>query len=425
MMSAQNNELLTRVGPGTPMGRLLRSYWIPALRSSELAEPGGPAVRVRLLGEPLVAFRDSEGRVGLLAEHCPHRQASLFFGRNEQGGLRCVYHGWKFDVTGRCIDLPSEPPGSRMRDRVKAPAYRCGERGGVIWAYLGDEEPPPLPELEWALVPDDNRYLSNRLLECNWAQALEGDIDSSHASFLHSMLDPVDYDRLDGRQELLYFHRDRYPRYEVADTEYGLMMAARRNADALRHHWRAAQWIMPFHVMIAPFDDQLFHTNIWVPMDDTTTMVWVINWHPDRALSAAERAHRDSNRFFHCTEFDPPTEEAGGAWRPRANAANGYRLDRELQKTKMFFGVAPLWCQDKAGQESMGPIVDRTREHLAPGDLAIVRWRQRVLETAREFTGEVHAPARDPATHHVRPIGTLLGRDSDALNDLRRLSAIR
>src|SRR5690606_33053648 len=177
---------------------------LPALLSSEI-EPDGRPVRVRLLGEDLVAFRDSGGRPGILAEHCPHRQASLYLGRNEQGGLRCVYHGWKFDTEGRCLDLPSEPPGSPMCQRIRARAYPCGERGGIVWAWLGEGQAPALPEFEWALVEPEQRYMSKRLLECNWAQALEGDIDSSHASFLHSRLSPTSYDELRGREEMLRF----------------------------------------------------------------------------------------------------------------------------------------------------------------------------------------------------------------------------
>src|ERR671929_426924 len=181
MLSQQDNELVCRVGPGTPMGELMRQYWVPAMLSSELPSPDASPVRVLLLGEKLIAFRDSNGQVGLLDNNCPHRGASLFFGRNEQCGLRCVYHGWKFDVAGHCVDMPNEPPESNFKDKVRAIAYRCVERNGVIWTYLGPlETPPPLPDLEWNLVPENQRYISKRYQECNWAQALEGGIDSSH-----------------------------------------------------------------------------------------------------------------------------------------------------------------------------------------------------------------------------------------------------
>src|SRR5579885_1952307 len=175
MLSQEENELITRVGPGTPMGAALRRYWLPALLVEELPAPDCPPVRVRLLGEDLVAFRDSMGQLGLLGAHCPHRGASLFFGRNEECGLRCVYHGWKFDVAGACVDMPSEPEESTFKERVRATAYPCVERGGVVWTYMGPPAlQPPLPELEWALLPEPQRYASKRLQECNWLQAMEG-----------------------------------------------------------------------------------------------------------------------------------------------------------------------------------------------------------------------------------------------------------
>src|SRR4051794_33699126 len=181
MLSKEDNELLTRVGPGTPTGELLRRYWQPALLAAELPEPDGAPLRVRLLGEDLVAFRDTSGQVGLLGAHCPHRGASLFFGRNEECGLRCVYHGWKFDVTGQCVDMPSEPPESNFKDKIHHIAYPCAERGGVIWAYLGPSSPvPPLPALEWINLPPEQRFQAKRMQYCNWVQALEGDIDQSH-----------------------------------------------------------------------------------------------------------------------------------------------------------------------------------------------------------------------------------------------------
>src|SRR5712692_2506385 len=169
MLTREENELVTRVGPGTPMGQALRCYWLPALLAEEISAPDCPPVRVRLLGEDLVAFRDTEGPGGLLGAHCPHRGASLFFGRNEECGLRCVYHGWKYDVAGRCVDMPSEPEESTFKDRVQITAYPCAERGGVIWTYMGPpDRQPALPELEWALLPERQRYVSKRLQECNW-----------------------------------------------------------------------------------------------------------------------------------------------------------------------------------------------------------------------------------------------------------------
>src|SRR5436309_1069134 len=164
MLSATDNEILSRVGPGTPMGDLVRQYWLPVMQSSELGETDGRPMRVRLAGEDLILFRDSDGKIGLLANNCAHRGASLFFGRNEEAGLRCVYHGWKFDVSGRCVDMPNEPPESNFKDKVRQQSYPCEERGGVIWTYMGPREtPPPLPALEWNMVPAEQRYLALRV----------------------------------------------------------------------------------------------------------------------------------------------------------------------------------------------------------------------------------------------------------------------
>src|SRR5438132_4140444 len=190
MLSKEENEFLCRIGPGTPMGNFFRQYWLPAIRSDELPAPDCPPLRVRLLGEDLIAFRSTSGEVGLIQNACPHRGASLFFGRNEENGLRCVYHGWKFDVTGQCVDMPSEPAESNFKSKIKAKAYPCVERNGIIWMYMGPREtPPPLPEMEWNLLPDGQYRIGMNLRECNWVQATEGGIDSAHSAILHSTMD--------------------------------------------------------------------------------------------------------------------------------------------------------------------------------------------------------------------------------------------
>ena len=216
MLSHVDNELLGRVRRGTPMGELLRQYWLPFLPSSELPMPDGPPKKVRLLGEDLVAFRDTQGQVGLLSANCPHRGASLFFGRNEGCGLRCVYHGWKFDVTGRCIDMPNEPAESTFKDKVDARAYPCRDVNGVVWTYMGPRSaPPPLSAFEINTLPPEQVYPPLVMLEeCNWVQALEGDIDSSHIDYVHAKLRP------DSKQRGT-FHRDKRPRLELLPTDYG------------------------------------------------------------------------------------------------------------------------------------------------------------------------------------------------------------
>ena len=378
MLTPRDNELLTRVGPGTALGSLMRRYWLPALPSADLEADGRP-MRVRLLSQDLVVFRDSRGSVGVLDEFCPHRQVSLFFARNEASGLRCVYHGWKFDVHGRCVDLPSEPPDSPMRDRVAAQAWPCAEHGGLVWTYLGEGAPPPLPDFEWALVPPAQRYASRRLLECNWAQGLEGDIDSSHASFLHAMLDPQAYASYDRPARALYMDADGHPRYEVDRTPYGLVIGARRGIEGgERHYWRVAQYIVPFTTMPAPYEDELYRCNIWVPRDDVSTMTFVVDWHPSRALTDRERETRGTGLTAHCHEFEP-----GAQSRPRANRDNDYLFRNERQREDNYSGIREIWAQDKAVVESMGPVMDRSREHLGSSDKPLVEFRKLLLAAVK------------------------------------------
>ncbi len=241
MLTREENELLTRTGPGTAAGALVRRYWIPVLSASELAEPDGPPLRVKLLGERLVAFRDTSGRVGLLAEFCPHRTASLFFGRNEECGLRCVYHGWKFDVDGNCVDQPSEPEASRFRGKIRQIAYPCIERGGVVWTYMGPpDQRPPFPALEWTEVPVSHRFVTRHLQECNWLQALEGGFDTSHLSFLHSGTVGAPGGRAMGLPS----------RYEVIPTDYGFVAGTGRATDEGGMNWTANVMLLPFHKLI-------------------------------------------------------------------------------------------------------------------------------------------------------------------------------
>ena len=252
MLSKEDNELLTQVGPGTPMGDLVRQYWIPMMAAKELPERDGPPLRMRLLGEDLIAFRDSTGKIGLLGDHCPHRGASLFFGRNEESGLRCVYHGWKFDTAGNCVDMPNEPAESTFKDKIHHRAYPCTEHGGLIWTYMGPREVPPgLPELEWTGVPEDQRVLTPFLRECNWVQALEGDIDTAHLYFLHARLNAADDDGAKSGTTGV-FHQDTHPLLELVETEYGMMYGARREEDADNFYWRITQWMFPFHSFFPP-----------------------------------------------------------------------------------------------------------------------------------------------------------------------------
>src|SRR6185436_18089509 len=231
MLPKDENEILCRVGPGTAMGNLLRQYWFPAMPSYELASPDGPPIKVRLLGEDLVAFRDTSGQIGLVANACPHRGASLFFGRNEEDGLRCVYHGWKFDIEGTCVDMPNEPASSVFANKVKQPAYPTAEGGGLVWVFMGPrDKQPSLPEFEFMGLPPEHVYASKRIQACNYLQNLEGEVDSSHVSFLHS--------NLSSEAEGMASGVDRHPVFEVGETEWGLAISARRDAGPDKYYWR-------------------------------------------------------------------------------------------------------------------------------------------------------------------------------------------
>ena len=431
MLTQEENEQLTRVGPGTLMGELIRQYWIPALLSSELPDPDGSTLRVRLLGENLVAFRDSDGRVGILGANCPHRGAPLFYGRNEEGGLRCIYHGWKFDVDGQCMDMPNEPPESNFRDKILHLSYACRERGGVIWIYMGKMKPsPPLPDLEWNLVPEDQRYLSKRVQLCNFAQALEGDIDQSHTSFLHASNTQLKQGVGDGKGVDLWRKADTHPRFQVTDTDYGVLIGASRNVDENKRYWRITQFLLPFNSMTGPYgDNPTRQSRAWIPLDDETTMLFSANFHPLRPLTEKEvsRLRGGSGAgFVGDNNFLPPTSRHGGAWHPKAREANDYFFERELQKTKFFSGIPEFWAQDASVQEGMGSIYDRTKEHLGTSDTAIIRVRRRLIDAARASMAEgIPAPgAMDPTIYQVRGAAAILAKDEDWIEGTRELCKV-
>ncbi len=410
-MNSEENELLSRVGPRTLMGDLLRQYWMPALLSREV-EPDGPPLRIRLLGEDLLAFRDTSGSVGLLAENCSHRGASLFFGRNEECGLRCVYHGWKYDVSGQCVDMPNEPPETSFAEKIRHPAYPCRERGDVIWAYMGPGDPPNLPDFDWALVPSNQRLISYRWESCNWVQALDGGIDSSHISFLHRRLGDIRGENSD--RTILFRARDTHPRFEVQDTDYGVVIAARRDAEDEQYYWRISQFLMPFHQMIPPTGGEGHGGHAWVPVDDQNTITWTMAVHSSRTPEEQERAlHNPMATHAAPEQLLPPTSAPYGAWRPALTRENDYLLDRQGEKTERFCSVAGVWAQDQAVQESMGPIYDRTKEHLGSADLAITHIRHRLIQAALALRKRDETPpgARNGAAYQVRSASIVLPRD--------------
>lgn len=402
MLSKKDNELLTRTGPGTPMGDLLRRYWIPALLADELPYPDCPPVRVKLLGEELIAFRDTNGKLGLLDEYCPHRKVSLFFGRNEECGLRCPYHGWKFDVDGNCMDLPSEPPESKFKQKVKIKSYPCEERGGVIWAYMGPPElKPELPEQEWMLVSDSQRYITKKIQECNYFQALEGGIDSSHVSILHSgSVGGLGISKDSNSTKFLSL--DTSPRFEVVDTDYGLLIGARREADDRHFYWRITQFLMPWYTMIPPFKGAPRGGHAWVPMDDENCWVWTWSWRPDRDLTEEELDQMKSGAGIH-PKLIP------GTFRTEANKQNDFLIDREMQRRgESFVGIFGVGMEDHAVQVSAGPIVDRSQEKLGTSDTAIIKARQCLLKGVKALESGGKLPGLDPSSQRIRAASVLL-----------------
>ena len=405
MLSKENNTILTRTGPDTPMGKLMRSFWTPAMLEREIPAADEPPVRLTLLGEHLVVFRDTQGRIGVLDEHCPHRAASLFFGRNEEGGIRCVYHGWKFSVEGKCLDMPTEAPGSPMCSRVRAVAYPARLAGGVLWVYLGEGDAPPLPDFEFLGLPSDHIYASRWEQECNYAQAMEGELDSAHVGFLHSLVNRIEGDAqsLTGR----YFRDDKAPVWKIVPTPAGFMACnGRRTADGQRY-WRLNQFLMPFYTMIPPHPDDAQLVRMWVPMTDERCWVICVTFRPDRPLDDKELAAWRNGDVAH-------RKVVPGTTLPTERKDNDYLIDRHAQKTVSFTGIAGVRAQDAMVCESAGAIVDRTRENLGSSDRAVVAMRRTLIDAAVACGGGVRPEGSlRPHLYRVRATQTVLPEDTD------------
>jgi phthalate 4,5-dioxygenase len=420
MLKQEINELLTETGPGAPMGDLFRRYWLPALLAEELPENDAPPVRVKILSERLIAFRDSEGRYGLIDEFCAHRGVSLWFGRVEECGLRCAYHGWKYDVTGQCVEVPSEPENSNFARKVKLTSYPLVKVGDILWTYMGDSEGrPPLPEFEFAQVPADRIFASKRWQESNWLQALEGGIDSSHVSWLHSgglQSDPL----FKGAKGNEYNVRDLRPFFEVAESDGGLFIGARRNAEDGNYYWRITPWVLPSFTMVPPRGDHPVHGHFWVPIDDHNCWVYTFDYHPTRALTPEERQAMRDGHGVHSRNIP-------GTYRPMENKDVDYLMDREAQKRgESFSGIRGIAQQDASLQESMGPIVDRTKERLVPTDTGIIKARQKLRKAVEALRDEgAVPPGVDPAHHRVRSAAIVLPREEAFIETCRDALAAR
>jgi phthalate 4,5-dioxygenase oxygenase subunit len=407
MLRAQDSELITRTGPKTPMGEVFRQYWLPALLSEELPENDCPPVRVKLLSERLIAFRDSAGKLGLIDEFCAHRGVSLWFGRNEECGLRCPYHGWKFSVTGECLDIPSEPEESGFRKKIKLKSYPLVERGGILWTYMGPPElQPPLPSWEFIMVKPAQTFSSKRLQQCNWLQALEGGIDSAHVSFLHRgdlNSDPL----FKGTRGNEYNLNDFRPHFEIVEHSSGLYIGARRQAEDGNYYWRITPWVMPCFTMVPPRGDHPIHGHFWIPIDDENCWAWSFDYHPVRNLTDAEVGAMRDGKGIH-VKYVP------GTYLPMANKDNDYLIDRAAQRVgTTYSGVEGIAMQDASLQESMGPIVDRTRENLTTTDNGIIMARIKLLKAAKALAaGGTLPPGRSNEDQQVRSAAVILNPET-------------
>ena len=413
MLSKQDNDLLCRVGPGTPMGELMRQYWLPAARSDELPSPDCPPLRVMILGEQLIGFRATSGDVGLIQNACPHRGASLFFGRNEEEGLRCVYHGWKFDTTGACVDMPSEPAESNFKTKVHARAYPCVERNGIIWTYMGPREtPPPLPDLEANLV--EGSRVQTVLRECNWMQALEGDIDTVHFVFLH-----YGHLKLEDTYEGGFFNyqvKSPAAGFAVTDTDFGTCYGAYRPAEDDTYYWRMANFLFPFYTQVPPGTLAVKRQfRAWVPHGRQPRHV-LRRPRPggcDRRGRPGVARSAPSSACRRCSRTAPAGSSAPApSLRPRTTTC----IDREMQfNGESYTGLPSVFLEDQAITESMGTIYERTQEHLGTTDTMVIYTRRALIRAAEALRdhGIIPPGVDTPEVYAQRSGGVVLPRTAD------------
>ncbi len=382
MLTPEENDLLCRVEGQAPMGQLMRRHWTPVCLIEEVSEPDGTPIKAQMFGEDLVVFRDTEGRVGVMDEYCPHRRASLVFGRNENCGLRCLYHGWKMDVQGNVLEMVSEPAASGMAQKVKHLAYPTQEWGGFVWAYMGPSETQPefVPPA-WAPTADTRVTIAKAIIPCNWAQILEGAIDSAHSSSLHSSdMVPARGDSAKATDSLwLRPSTDKAPRMQIERAPYGFRYAAIRrpiqNA-AMNDYVRSTVFVAPATALIPP-NNRYNVANINVPMDDTHTAFYFIAWgHPSQTPETAIW------RKFLGQELDIDLDPQ---YRPLRTRDNHFWQDRSAMKAGNFTGITGFPNQDIAMWVTMGPIADRSHDRLGASDLAIVEFRKQMLDAVRAF----------------------------------------
>ncbi len=400
MISQKLNDTLTLITPGTPAGAVLRSYWQPAALSEELRGER-PVVPVRLMGEDLVLFRDQQGELGLIDRHCPHRGADLCFGRLENNGLRCPFHGWHFNRDGQCVEQPGEPEGSKMHTRIKSTAYPVVEKNGIVFAYLGDGAPPEFPALDCFAAPETHVFAFKGLWECNWLQALEVGIDPAHASFLHRFLEDEDASKSYGKQfrdqaegteiPMTQLLRD-YPRPEITieDTDYGMRLIALRHLQDGRTHVRVTNQIFPCAISI-PMSREMIITQWHVPVDNESCY-----WY-SMFTSFDKPVNKEKMRAQRLAEHELPT------YAPIKNRRNNYGYNPQEQQNLTYTGMGmDINVHDQWAVESLGRIQDRTREHLGKTDVGIIRYRK-MLRAAIDSMQKKDTAQKMPMTNGVSP----------------------
>ncbi len=394
------------------MGLTFRKYWIPALLSREIQGRDSAPVRVKILGEDFVAFRDSEGKPGVVQAHCPHRGAHLFFGRTEDCGIRCAYHGWHFTVEGECTDIPIATPevAERMKPKARIRALHVREAGDVVWVHFGSQPLPELPDFEFAAVPAGHRYVSKKLQQCNWAQAVEGGLDTAHFSYLHAGISNgtkvglheagpstpswTQHNEPERLKTFRWLVEDGAPRFQIVNHAAGMLICAARTADDDQLYYRMTQYLMPNHSLTpgnAPQDTALGNT--WVPIDDHSCWVYCYAWHPERPINDEERSRLEAG-----SGLFPAMDES---FTPVRRRENDYLISRERQRTHSFTGIHGISEQDQAIADSQGLIADRTNELLCQTDIGVVRFREMILNAAQEVENE-RVPRGVDAPHAYR-----------------------
>lgn len=429
MMNTGDVDMLTKVGPGTPAGSFLREFWVPFLPSDALPA-GGEPFPVRLLGEDLVAFRREDGKVGLVDTACAHRRAPMLYARNEGCGLRCVYHGWQYDIDGRCTDMPAEPETSRFKAHIRIKAYPCRERNGVLWAFMGQREPTDLPELEWNLLPSENVYVSFRVQATDWLSAVEGEIDSAHAPILHGRLDTT------SKRSNTMAARTGRPIFDVLQQDFGVSIAARRPVGtSAQLYWRINQFLLPFYTLTPPKSAEWAELtgHAWVPVDDTHTLCVMFTYLPDKPLKermvdvfengykGRETGHPSKLAY----RQDVPHNVPYWSYLTKFDLDTNFLFDYGLQKTTYFSGLPGLWVQDSACQVGAAYLAPRSHENLASSDAGLVVMRQTVRDATEAFRteGELPAIANQPNLYQVRAVSAILKREeswAQALEEFMR-----